>query len=136
MTKRCGPKPIRILLVEDDDGDAKALQRAFAKASIPNPIIRAMDGVEALEILRGENGRTKPDSPLMLLVDLNMPRMGGIELIEALRADAGLRHLVVFILTTSDSEEDRRAAANVNVAGYIVKGRASLDILGLINITA
>lgn len=127
-------KSLNILLVDDDDGDAKAVQRAFQRAKIANPIVRAVDGVEALEILRGENGKTKPPSPCILLVDLNMPRMNGIEFVKALRADRGLRHSVVFILTTSKREEDIVAAYDLNVAGYIVKETAGLDFLNLVTL--
>jgi CheY-like chemotaxis protein len=127
-------KSLNILLVDDDDGDAKSVQRAFQRAKIANPIVRAVDGVEALEILRGENGKARPPSPCILLVDLNMPRMNGIEFVKALRADRGLRHSVVFILTTSKREEDIVAAYDLNVAGYIVKETAGLDFLNLVTL--
>jgi len=77
-------RPLNILLVEDDDGDAKALKRAFEKARIANPIRRALDGIEALDVLKGENGQPKMPAPYILLVDLNMPRMNGIQLVEAI----------------------------------------------------
>ena len=70
-------RPVNIVLVEDDDGDAKAVRRAFQKAKIANPFVRAVDGLDALDILRGANGKAKVASPYLLLVDLNMPRMGG-----------------------------------------------------------
>ncbi len=127
-------RPLNILLVEDDDGDAKALGRAFRSAKIANPILRAVDGIEALEILRGTNGRAKPASPLLLLVDLNMPRMNGIQLLQELRQDDALRPLVVFILTTSKRDEDKMAAYDLNVAGYILKARAGEDFLNLVNL--
>jgi CheY-like chemotaxis protein len=124
-------KPIHILLVEDDEGDAKAVQRAFAKARIANPFVRAHDGLEALEMLRGEGGRETLKPPRLLLVDLNMPRMNGIELVAALRADPELHNLVVFVLTTSQRDEDMAAAYGLNVAGYIVKEKAGEDFLRL-----
>ena len=127
-------KPLSILLVEDDDGDAKALQRAFHKAKIANPIMRAIDGIEALDILKGVNGKAKPASPYMLLIDLNMPRMSGIQLVQAIRQDEILRPAVVFILTTSKREEDMMAAYDLNVAGYIVKETAGHDFLNLVSL--
>ncbi len=127
-------KPINILLVEDDDGDAKAVQRAFRKARIANPIVRAVDGVEALEILKGANGRERLLSPSLLLVDLNMPRMNGIELIRALRADTELRHAIAFVLSTSRRDEDKCAAYDLNVAGYIVKATAGQDFANLVHL--
>jgi CheY-like chemotaxis protein len=129
-----GGTPLSILLVEDDDGDAKAVQRAFRTAKIANPIHRAVDGIEALDILKGANGRQKPTSPYLLLVDLNMPRMNGIQLVQALRQDEDLRHSIAFILTTSKRDEDKAAAYDLNVAGYIVKATAGTDFLNLVNL--
>jgi len=123
-----------ILLVEDDDGDVKAVRRAFAKEKIANQIFRAVDGIEALEMLRGENGKVRIPPPYILLVDLNMPRMGGIELIKMLRADETLRSAVVFVLSTSKREEDKKAAYDLNVAGYIIKERAGQDFLRVISL--
>ena len=127
-------KALNIVLVEDDDGDAKAVRRAFQKAKIANPILRAVDGIQALEMLRGMNGNDKVAAPCMLLVDLNMPRMNGLQLVEALRRDEELRHTIVFILSTSKREEDKTAAYDLNVAGYIVKATAGLDFLNLVNL--
>ena len=127
-------KPLNILLVEDDDGDAKAVQRAFHKAKIANPIHRAVDGMEALDILKGRNGKEKPTHPYLLLVDLNMPRMNGIQFVQALREDEDLRHSIAFILTTSKRAEDKIAAYDLNVAGYIVKETAGNDFLNLVHL--
>jgi len=127
-------KTLNILLVEDDDGDAKALQRAFQKAKIANRIVRAADGMEALDMLKGTNGREKMLSPYILLVDLNMPRMNGIQLIQALRNEHDLRHCIVFILTTSKRDQDKVAAYDLNVAGYILKATAGQDFLNLVSL--
>jgi CheY-like chemotaxis protein len=124
-------RPVNIVLVEDDDGDAKAVRRAFQKAKIANPFVRAVDGLDALDILRGANGKAKVAAPYLLLVDLNMPRMGGIQLIRALRADEQLRQSIAFILTTSSSDDDKEAAYDLHVAGYIVKATAGQDFLNL-----
>ena len=129
--------PINLMLVEDDDGDAESIERAFRKAKIVNPIVRAVDGVEALEILKGVNGKAKPSSPHILLVDINLPRMNGIELIQELRADPELRQTIAFVLTTSKRDEDKAAAYDLNVAGYITKATAGEDfsrLVSLINI--
>jgi CheY-like chemotaxis protein len=127
-------KTLNILLVEDDDGDAKALQRAFQKAKIANKIVRAADGMEALDMLKGTNGREKMLSPYILLVDLNMPRMNGIQLVQALRKENDLRHCIIFILTTSKRDQDKAAAYDLNVAGYIVKATAGQDFLNLVSL--
>jgi CheY-like chemotaxis protein len=127
-------RELHILLVEDDDGDAKAMERAFKRAKIANPLRRAIDGVHALEILRGENGEEKLAKPFLLLVDLNMPRMNGIQLLEELRNDPVLKRTIVFVLTTSKREEDKLAAYDFNIAGYILKQTADDDILNLIDL--
>ena len=117
------------MLVEDDDGDAETLERAFHKAGIANyTISRAVDGIEALEMLKGENGKSKLPSPYILLVDVNTPRMNGIQLVKALREDERLRRSIVFMLTTSKRSEDRTAAYDLNVTGYIIKASGSQDI--------
>lgn len=106
-----------ILLVEDDDIDAMIVQRAFDKLRIINPIVRAKDGIYALELLRSAT----VSRPYIILLDLNMPRMGGLEMLEELRADKTLTNNVVFVLTTSKDDEDKFAAYRQNIAGYIVK---------------
>ncbi|WP_418593152.1 response regulator [Ponticoccus sp. (in: a-proteobacteria)] len=123
--------PINILLVEDDNGDAKAVIRAFKRAQIANPIVRARDGREALEILHKQRP-DMPEAPFICLVDVNMPRMNGHEFVAALRADPDLRKLVVFMLTTSKMRDDVDHAYDNNVAGYIVKESAGADFLDLI----
>jgi CheY-like chemotaxis protein len=112
---------VNLLLVEDDEVDVQGLKRAFAKSRIGNPITVARDGIEALEILRGENGQAKLAKPHLILLDLNMPRMNGLEFLEAIRADEDLKTSVVFMITTSRAEEDKARAYEKNVAGYIVK---------------
>jgi CheY-like chemotaxis protein len=112
---------VHLLLVDDDEVDIQGLKRAFAKSRIANPITVAHDGIEALEFLRGENGRTKLPKPHLILLDLNMPRMNGLEFLEAIRADKELKTSIVFMITTSKADEDRARAYKHNVAGYIVK---------------
>ena len=110
-------KHVTILLVEDDDVDAKSVKRAFQKLKIINPIVRAKDGAIALELLK-EGTVSKP---YIMLLDLNMPRMGGLELLTELRRDEDLKNSIVFVLTTSKDDEDKLAAYDQNIAGYIVK---------------
>jgi CheY-like chemotaxis protein len=127
-------QPLTILLVEDDDGDARAIERAFVRAKIANPITRVVDGIAGLEALKGQNGRAPLRSPYVMLVDLNMPRMNGIQLVEALRQDEKLRRNIVFMLTTSKRDEDKIAAYNLNVAGYITKQTAGEDFVNLVTL--
>jgi CheY-like chemotaxis protein len=112
---------VNLLLVEDDEVDVQGLKRAFSKSRIANPIMVARDGIEALEMLRGENGHEKLPKPHLILLDLNMPRMNGIEFLETIRADEDLKCSVVFMITTSKADEDKARAYGHNVAGYIVK---------------
>ncbi len=130
MTSINGLKPVTILLVEDDDGDAKGVQRAFQKAKLRNPIHRAVDGIEAVTMLRGG----EIPCPRILLVDLNMPRMNGLEFVRTLRSDQELRQSVIFILTTSEREEDKIAAYNLNVSGYVSKAKAAEDFQNLVQL--
>jgi len=116
-------KTVTILLVEDDRVDAMAIKRSFRDLKIANPVVEARNGIEALEWLRGENGREKLSSPCLILLDLNMPRMNGIEFLEVLRTDPALRRNIVFVMTTSAAEEDRMRAYEHNVAGYVLKQR-------------
>ncbi len=112
---------VNLLLVEDDEVDIQGFRRAFAKQRIGNPITVARDGLQALEILRGADGKEKLPKPYIILLDLNMPRMDGIEFLEVIRADPDLKSAIVFMVTTSKAEEDKTRAYGLNVAGYIVK---------------
>ncbi len=109
-----------ILLVDDDDVDAAGIQRALNTHGIVNPVIRAHDGLDALAILR--DGSLQ--QPYLILLDINMPRMNGIEFLQELRSDAQLNGSVVFILSTSARASDKHAAYQQQAAGYIVKQRA------------
>ncbi len=111
-----------ILLVEDDKVDVMNVQRSFKRANITNPVYVASNGLDALEILRGESKEVEmPGFRRLILLDLNMPKMGGIEFLKELRQDPLLRPIPVIVLTTSDQERDRVEAYNLNVAGYILK---------------
>jgi CheY-like chemotaxis protein len=109
---------LNILLVEDDQVDVMNVKRAFDRNRILNPLHVATDGVEALEMLRSG---TIPFGRRIILLDLNMPRMNGIEFLRELRADPALRPTPVIVLTTSNDDRDRIEAYNLNVAGYLLK---------------
>jgi CheY-like chemotaxis protein len=111
-------KPVNIVLVEDDDVDVMNVQRAFERAKINQPVLRVADGVEALDLLRAP---TTPLERRLVLLDLNLPRMNGIEFLRELRADERLRRTTVVVLTTSDDERDKLDAFELNVAGYLLK---------------
>jgi CheY-like chemotaxis protein len=115
-------KMVNILLVEDDEVDVTNVRRAFKKNNIANPLHVAGNGLDALAMLRGEGGASAVSRERRLvLLDLNMPRMGGIEFLRELRADPELRATPVVVLTTSNDDKDRVEAYNLNVAGYILK---------------
>ncbi len=113
---------INILLVEDDEVDVMNVQRAFKKNHINNTLHVAGNGLEALAMLRGEGGAEKiVPPPKIILLDLNMPKMNGIEFLQVLRSDSQLEAISVFVLTTSGEERDIVAAYKLNVAGYVLK---------------
>jgi CheY-like chemotaxis protein len=112
---------INILLVEDDEVDIMNVQRAFKKNNITNPLHIAHNGLEALAILKGENPDFTIPTPRIVLLDINMPKMGGIEFLHELRKIPELRSTSVFIMTTSNEDSDKIAAYDLNVAGYILK---------------
>jgi CheY-like chemotaxis protein len=109
---------LNILLVEDDDIDVMNVRRAFQRAHVTNALFVAGNGVEALEMLRGVE---IPADRRLVLLDLNMPRMNGIEFLREVRADPRLRSLPVVVLTTSNDERDKVDAYDLNVAGYLLK---------------
>lgn len=109
---------LNILLAEDDEVDVMNVRRAFQKNHITNPLFVAGNGLEALEQLR--SGRIPRDRRIVLL-DLNMPKMNGIEFLRELRKDPELALTPVVVLTTSNDERDKVEAYNLNVAGYLLK---------------
>lgn len=111
-------KMLNILLVEDDQVDVMNVKRAFEKNRIANPLYVAGNGIQALEMLR--SGQVPAERRIVLL-DLNMPKMNGIEFLRELRADAELQLTPVVVLTTSNDERDKIDAYNLNVAGYLLK---------------
>ena len=109
---------LNILLVEDDEVDVMNVKRAFQKNHIANPLFVAGDGLEALEQLRSAS---IPRDRRLVLLDLNMPRMNGIEFLRELRRDPQLALTPVVVLTTSNEERDKVEAYNLGVAGYLLK---------------
>jgi CheY-like chemotaxis protein len=108
-------KPVTILLLEDDDVDVQALRWAFTKLKIANPLTVARDGVEGWATLA-----TLP-RPYLIITDINMPRMNGIEFLRKVRQSEDYRDSIVFVLTTSNEEQDKIDAYQLNVAGYMLK---------------
>ena len=125
-------KEVTLLLVEDDDVDAMTIERAFDQLKIANTLVRACDGLEALEFL--DEG--KVSAPFIILLDLQMPRMNGLEFLEAIRNNPKYASTIVFVLTTSQADEDMISSYKKNIAGYFLKSAAGdgfLDIVHLLD---
>jgi len=128
MTKKM--EEITLLLVEDDDVDAMSIERSFKSNRIGNNIIRAYDGLQALEMLQNDEVPT----PHIILLDLQMPRMNGIEFLQAIRDDKKLASSVVFILTTSRADDDMTAGYANQIAGYFLKDDSGTNFIDLVNV--
>ncbi|MBE9111897.1 response regulator [Nodosilinea sp. LEGE 07298] len=116
-------RTVNVLLVEDDEVDVMNVQRAFKRNCIDNPLYIANNGLDALSMLRGSDSEppSVPDHRRLVLLDINMPKMNGLEFLQELRQDASLKSTPVVVLTTSDADQDRLEAYRLNVAGYILK---------------
>ena len=121
---------LNILLVDDDEVDVMTVKRAFAKANIANKVFVASDGIEALQLLRTDG---LPAARRLVLLDLNMPRMNGIEFLREIRQDPDLQALTVVVLTTSNEDRDRVEAFQLNVAGYLLKPVSLGSFIDLMN---
>jgi len=123
--------PLSLLVVDDDDVAAEAVVRGMRKHALDCPIVVAEDGMAALQILRGKHPTRQIAKPYLVLLDLNMPRMNGMEFLRELRSDSQLRGTVVFVLTTSGSDADRARAYQESIAGYMVKSGLGPQLSGL-----
>lgn len=106
-----------VLLVEDDSIDAMTVRRAFRDLKVTNQLVHTVNGEEALAYLKNEAN----DKPCLILLDLNMPKMNGIEFLTIAKADAALKKIPVVVLTTSSEERDIVESFRLSVAGYIIK---------------
>ncbi|TAM51916.1 MAG: response regulator [Paraburkholderia sp.] len=122
-----------ILVVEDDDVDVMTIQRAFKEIRVLNPVVRQENGEMAIDYLRDPSNAT----PCIILLDLNMPVMSGIEFLEIIKADENLRRIPVIVLTTSQEQEDKINSFNFSVAGYMAKPvdyRRFVDVMRSIDV--
>jgi len=111
-----------ILLIEDDELDVISVQRSLKKLDRDYELYTAYNGIEALEILRGsDNHPQMAPLPDVILLDLNMPKMNGIEFLKIMRADERLKDIKVFVMTTSGEEADRRTTEQLGISGYLIK---------------
>jgi CheY-like chemotaxis protein len=106
-----------VLLVEDDSVDAMTVKRALKDLNVVNPLVHTLNGEEALDYLKGENNK----KPCIILLDLNMPRMNGIEFLQIVKVDDKFRKIPIIVLTTSREERDKVETFKLGVAGYMLK---------------
>lgn len=128
---RTAARPLHVILIEDDEVDAEAITRAFRALNVVVKTTRFNDGRAALDALRGEWGKHLQSEPYLIMLDLNMPRMNGLAFLDELRKEPVLRRSIVFALTGSDLDEDKAAAYDRRVAGYLVKSSLGRDYSGL-----
>lgn len=112
---------IQVLLVEDDPGDVLITQEAFEENKVRNQLNVVNDGVKALAYLRREDDYADALRPDLILLDLNLPRMGGHEVLEQIKSDTDLQRIPVVVLTTSDAEEDVLRSYNLHANAYVTK---------------
>jgi len=121
MTADREQKPVEILLVEDDPADVQLVQEGLREAAVSNNLNVVHDGVEALAYLRGEGQYTAAVLPDLILLDLKMPKKGGLEVLAEIKADSILRRIPVVVLTTSDAPDDILRAYDLQASLYVTK---------------
>ncbi|OGO94441.1 MAG: hypothetical protein A3F10_02865 [Coxiella sp. RIFCSPHIGHO2_12_FULL_42_15] len=121
---------LHVLFVDDDDVDIKNVQREVEKLDFSLQLSIAKSGVEALNKLYGNHGEKKlTPTPQLILLDINMPKMNGIEFLQKLRADPDFQLITVYILTTAFTTKDKKATESLNIAGHIIKPLQYEDLL-------
>jgi CheY-like chemotaxis protein len=111
-----------ILLVEDDELDVISIQRSLKKLDLPFELHTAYNGIEALAMLREKGDKKRLERlPDIILLDINMPKMNGLEFLEILRAEPDFRHIKVFVMTTSGEHHDRTESERLGISGYLIK---------------
>lgn len=119
-----------ILLVEDDSVDAMTVERSLRDLEIANQLVRVVNGEKALEYLRDANAK----EPCIILLDFNMPEMGGMEFLKIIKEDEELKRIPVIVLTTSKEQEGKAESFGLGAAGYIVKSVDYMDFVEVIRI--
>jgi CheY-like chemotaxis protein len=114
-------KIANILLVEDDYLDTMIVERTLRKMNVVHKLYIARNGQEALNMLWGRGVEKINPLPSIIMLDINMPKMNGLEFLSELRSDEELKDIKVFVMTTSDQEQDKIASQELGVSGYIIK---------------
>jgi CheY-like chemotaxis protein len=125
-------KPIEILLVEDNPGDVRLTREALTEAKVKNKIAVAPDGIEALALLRREGPHANAARPDLILLDLNLPRMNGLEVLDVIKEDPHLKRIPVVVLTTSQAEQDIVRSYNLHANAYVSKPVDLEQFIGII----
>jgi CheY-like chemotaxis protein len=131
MSKRQS-RPVEVLLVEDNPGDVRLTQEAFKDGRVMVNLTVASDGVEALEMLKGMGKFPSKLRPDLILLDLNLPRKNGREVLEEIKADDDLKRIPVIVMTTSKAEQDIYRAYNLNANCYVTKPVDLDDFLNVV----
>jgi CheY-like chemotaxis protein len=118
---------VHLIVIDDDDVDVESIVRSLNRNGIFGQITVFQDGLTALRALQGPERHALRTRPLLILLDLDLPRLSGLEFLDALRHDPELQSTIVFVLTLSDREEDRLAAYDRQVAGYLLKSNVGED---------
>lgn len=118
---------VHLIVIDDDDVDVESIVRSLNRNGIFGQITVFHDGLTALRALQGPESHALRTRPLLILLDLDLPRFNGIEFLDALRCDPQLQGTIVFVLTLSDRAEDRLAAYDRQVAGYMLKSNVGED---------
>jgi chemotaxis family two-component system response regulator Rcp1 len=125
-------QPIEILLVEDSPGDVELTREALADAKVSNNLSVVGDGIEAMAFLRKEEPYAAAPTPDLILLDLNMPRKDGREVLEEVKADQELRRIPVVVLTTSQAERDILTSYNLHANCYVTKPVDLTQFIGVV----
>jgi CheY-like chemotaxis protein len=125
---------MQILLVEDDEVDAEYLLRSLQKQGFQQPILIATNGIEALHLLRYHSQGNQAEPAWLIITDIQMPLMNGLEFLRELRSDTNLRRSIAFVLTGSNLEKDKIAAYEEHVAGYLLKSDLTQNFSSLVNL--
>ncbi|EMA11199.1 Response regulator receiver domain-containing protein [Haloarcula vallismortis] len=133
MTESSDGRPVEILLAEDNPGDVKLTKKALEKGKVLNNLHVVNDGVEALAFLRQKGEYDDAPRPDLLLLDLNMPRKGGQEVLEEMKDDESLRRIPVVVLTSSEAEEDIIESYDLHANAYLTK---PVDFDGFVDIVS
>jgi len=125
---------VNFMVIDDDEVCIMSIERSLKELKIANPLYVAKDGIEGLEVLRGTLDDSETLPPFIITLDLNMPRMGGLEFLEEVRNDPVFRKLIIFVLTSSDAPSDIASAYEKNIAGYIVKENTTASLHKALNL--